>query len=30
MGGDRMVILSTCLQGNRQMRFLVLAKWTPS
>lgn len=28
--GDRMVILSTCLQGNRQMRFLVLAKWTPS
>ena len=28
--GDRMLILSTCLQGNRQMRFLVLAKWTPS
>ncbi len=28
--GDRMLILSTCLQGNRQMRYLVLAKWTPS
>ena len=28
--GDRMVILSTCQKGNRQMRYLVLAKWTPS
>ena len=28
--GDRMVILSTCQKGNRQMRYLVLVKWTPS